>query len=342
MSSFLSCRPMTYRNRGGFTLVELLVVISIIGILIGLLLPAVNAARESGRRTQCGNNMRQLGMGAQHHLETLSFYPSGGWGGDWIGDPTRGFDWKQPGGWCYNLLPFVEQEALHDLGSTEPNFDKRKPLLTAITQQPLVMFLCPTRRRASLYPFQQRSFYNTVSPVPELCNKSDYAACVGTHGPCEADGLFQSYADADSKGPPVGVPANDGVTYCRSMVRSVKIVDGETNTILYGEKLHDSAHYTTGDTACDNHTMMLGFDNDICRTTASTAPVMQDSSRLWSNEIPNGQTYLQCCFGSAHPAGCMFVFCDSSVHLIKFSIDATTFANLGQMNDREPIDASKY
>ena len=100
------------RVRQGFTLVELLVVIAIIGILIGLLLPAVQSVREAARRIQCANHLKQMGLGALNHEEAHGFFPSCGWGWAWIGDPDRGFGETQPGGWIYNLLPFVEQDAL--------------------------------------------------------------------------------------------------------------------------------------------------------------------------------------------------------------------------------------
>ena len=86
----------------GFTLVELLVVVSIIGILIAMLLPAVQSARESGRLVTCKNNLKQIGLAGQAHMEAQGFFPSAGWGQLWTGDPDWGFGATQPGGWHYS------------------------------------------------------------------------------------------------------------------------------------------------------------------------------------------------------------------------------------------------
>src|SRR5690349_21627560 len=109
--------PLRRSCQVGFTLVELLVVIAIIGVLVALLLPAVQAAREAARRTQCANHLEQLSLGALLHEDTHQHLPTGGWNWYWSGDPDRGFDRRQPGGWSYTVLPFIEQKALHDLGT---------------------------------------------------------------------------------------------------------------------------------------------------------------------------------------------------------------------------------
>ena len=133
------------RHRGGFTLVELLVVIAIIGTLAGLLLPAVQAARESGRRTACSNNLKQLATAAESHKTSLGHFPTGGWSSNWIGNPNRGGNWMQPGGWCYTLLPYMESLNLYTLASTAGGRDQ-----LVSTNQPLLV--CPTRRSTGVLP----------------------------------------------------------------------------------------------------------------------------------------------------------------------------------------------
>ncbi len=176
-------------RRGGFTLIELLVVIAIIAILIGLLLPAVQQVRESANRSTCQNNLHQMGV-AVHNVHSLTGkLPSGGWGWDWVGDPDRGYGPEQPGGWVYNLLPFMELDNLRNLGRGQTTLAAKAAGLTLLLQSPAPGFNCPSRRAGG--PFANgrgaEGYYvgdptnssNTTTINPPLLARTDYAACAG-------------------------------------------------------------------------------------------------------------------------------------------------------------------
>ena len=165
-------------KRCAFTLVELLVVIAIIGILIGLLLPAINAAREAGRRTQCLNQVKQMGLACMTHESTNGFLPTDGWSYYWSGDPDRGYTRAQPGGWIYNILPFMEYKSVHDLGAGLSLAAKR-PLLAQIAATVIPTIICPSRRPAKLYPNANGATCNADTP-PQAAH-TDYASNAGTN-----------------------------------------------------------------------------------------------------------------------------------------------------------------
>jgi prepilin-type N-terminal cleavage/methylation domain-containing protein/prepilin-type processing-associated H-X9-DG protein len=317
------------RARRGFTLVELLVVIAIIGILIALLLPAVQAAREAARRNQCVNNLKQWGLAAANHESITHTLPTGGWGYLWIGDANSGFGPSQPGGWIYNCLPFIEQNLIHDLNFGQGNKNQGGALLAAT---PFSGLTCPTRRDAVPYPTAY-TFYNAnyVAAVA----KSDYAANAGSipigegAGPTNLAGAA-AYPWGDNSG-------FNGVSFMRSQVQLRQVTDGTSHTYLFGEKALNPDNYVNGQDTGDDQTAYLGFDCDTVRY--ATSPSLFGTNSLTTNllhDTPGIASYLD--FGSAHPGGAQMVMCDGSVHTIAFEIDPTLHSYLASRNDGQAVD----
>jgi prepilin-type N-terminal cleavage/methylation domain-containing protein len=331
-------------RRAGFTLVELLVVITIIGILISLLLPAVQSAREAARRTQCANNLKQIGLAAINHEHDLGFLPTGGWGWRWGGDPERGFNSRQPSGFFYNILPFMDQVNLHNMGAGLPDPQKRDAISQA-TSTPLAAFNCPTRRQSIAYPYVHSSpYYNMTKP--SVVGRSDYAANGGDTpsgtpwpGPASLSAGDAQLPQALSKlkstadfGPDAALNCT-GVCHLLSTIKMAHIVDGASNTVLAGEKGVAPDGYYSGTLQDDDQGWNLGYDWDVIRWGAVNVdpPIQQDTPGIDAEDS----------FGSAHAAGAQMVFCDGSIHNFTFSIDAHVLGLLCNRADRQAIDWGK-
>ena len=148
-----------------------MVVITIIGILIALLLPAVQAAREAARQTQCRNNLKQLALGCLTNEQALGYFPAPGWSAALVGDPDLGTGGKQYGGWLFNTLPYMEQQALHDLGAGLTATAKM-PLFAQREQTPLAVMNCPTRRPPLVHHFGPNQPSNAATLT--VSAKGDY------------------------------------------------------------------------------------------------------------------------------------------------------------------------
>jgi prepilin-type N-terminal cleavage/methylation domain-containing protein len=323
--------------RRAFTLVELLVVITIIGILIALLLPAVQAAREAARRAQCQNNVKQLALACLHHEQTYRFFPTNGWGTYWEGDPDRGVGKAQPGGWVFNILPFVEQSTIHDLGKQQSFNTKMTVSFLQREATPLAMLSCPTRRKCSLEPdvYYSTGFAYNMNAPPQW-TRSDYAVNTGdlelsTGCEVERAGVPTSLAEGDSPSfvwdSMIGI---SGISFLRSTIKFADILDGSSCTYLVGEKYVRPDYYDTGQDPGDNEGVYMGFANNVSRETQE-AP-SQDTSG-----------YLQyCIFGSAHAEIFHMAMCDGSVHPIAYSIALPIHQALGNRSDGEHLPANAF
>jgi len=250
-----------------------------------------------------------------NHPETFGRFPSGGWGFVWTGDPDRGTDRAQPGGWAYSILPFLEHKELRELGKGSDAAEKRT-LAAKVAQHPLPVFTCPSRRSVGLYPYSEKHPVRNAIAVSQVA-KSDYAANAG-----DVSGGGQGPAtleEGDSGAYGWGnVEQMTGVLYKRSEVRLSDIVDGATNTYLIGEKRCLTQDPDWGD---DQH-MFLGHGLDTARYTTRDLPPMKDGP----DGPPRG-------FGSAHTSGCCFLFADGSVRLISYQIDREIHRSQGNRKD---------
>jgi prepilin-type N-terminal cleavage/methylation domain-containing protein/prepilin-type processing-associated H-X9-DG protein len=301
------------RSRAAFTLVELLVVIAIIGILVALLLPAVQAARESARRIQCSNHLKQLSLACQLHADTHQILPSGG-GPDWTYHMTylNGVAQIAPlqhGSWAFQITPYLEQRAIWEGSGKATDLDRS---IQAI-ETPLKTMFCPTRR------------------APEVIQHADWL----THlpdGSTGSSGRTFGHAKNDYVGSTLDTTSNPDDNNGAGAITQVNprrlqdIVDGTSSTLLLGEKRMNTQLLRQMQ-ANDNEGWTCGWNHDTMRyTSRAPRPDFRHASDPGDDR-----------FGSSHPGGMNIALVDGSVRMIPFNIDATIFSNLGKRNDGQVV-----
>ncbi len=354
-------------NRRGFTLVELLVVIAIIGVLVGLLLPAVQAARESARRSQCQNNLKQIGIGFLNHETTHKFLPCAGWSCVVVGDPLLGAGRKQPGGWMYQILPFIEQQAIYNLtddGNKEAVTPQQKAASITLQQSVVPMFNCPSRRPAKLYDYTLSNTWTPRNGDRALqVARGDYAA---NSGDGEQGKNFYYASENAFKdivtdiAPPYDKPPKDtvtdqyewppfdgqtGINYPGAEIHMKHILDGSGNTYMVGEKYVNGAQYETsciGTTTIqcdggDNHSLYQGYDWDVNRWASDVKEIS-----YWPPlpDTPNLDNFQG--FGSAHASAWNMLMCDGSVHSLSYDIDIQIHKRLANRLDGESVSSANF
>ncbi|MDA0659309.1 MAG: DUF1559 domain-containing protein [Planctomycetota bacterium] len=305
----------SHKRNSGFTLVELLVVIAIIGILVSLLLPAVQAAREAARRTQCVNNLKQIGLAFLNHESERQEFPTGGtdpWHDEGDTKFAKGY------GWMVQILPYVEEVALREISKGYGQGDLQLDI--QVRKTPIGMYYCPSRRQFALH---------INSGGREDCSKgcalNDYASATPANALDQNKRPTQDWFwQGVTHGNVVAGKEYFGVivrTIASPPCKSKDITDGTSKTMVVGEKRLKINRYMLGDWH-DDIGWTDGWDPDIIRYTASQPGVDNDDGRDVGYD-----------FGAAHVAGFNSVYADGHVGLINYNIDLLVLNALGDRRD---------
>ncbi len=305
--------PNRTNSRNAMTLIELMVCISIIGILVSIILPAVQSARESARQTLCINNQRQLALAAQIHEGVFRKFPSGGWGYNWVGMSDQGTGKKQPGSWMFSLLPYLEQKSLWSMSPTSSHPHSRdefqKYVLARVSQ-----LTCPSKGLSDPMQANASVVYRYGSAINSTA-RSDYAVNTG-------DVLLENNAGPASLNDTSFVWAKlgnpNGMAFVRSEIAIADVTDGITNVIYCGEK------WSQRPGVADR-----GYDQPW--STGDSQEVRRFTHDIFLHDGSSDGGFER--FGSVHSAGCVFAFVDGSVRVIHFSVYPTVFKTLGNRFD---------
>jgi prepilin-type N-terminal cleavage/methylation domain-containing protein len=306
----------------GFTLVELLVVIAIIGILVALLLPAVQAARESARRSQCTNNLKQLAIAIDLYHDTYQILPAGA---NWLDDAC-----SPPSDPCENLrgnilmrlLPFIEEQALYDLIDFSTVTDAQlRPDGAPIGATPVATFICPSNDVSSLDAgLASMNYAASRGPTKHLNNSGCSCAIWDLLNQRIGAEAFE-YADHVPGSKFAGV-----FTRGSTQIKYRQITDGLSHTIFMGEVRPDCSEHAARGWANSNNgnglaSTLIDINYDTCNKNHS------DGCHRWCN------WNTEVGFKSAHPGGALFSMGDGSAHFLAETIELFTYNRLGSKAD---------
>ena len=333
--------PLLLSRRRAFTLVELLVVIAIIGILVALLLPAVQYARESARRTQCSNNLAQIAKAIHLHENSIKVLPTGG-DMPWPYLPRYKTSYgavfgpdMQGGGWPYQILPYFENSSVQNQRGANDN-----DMQARIESSPMEMYFCPSRRRNARQDTRVLLDYAAATPTNDLSNTDDsgsqynaffrgYAFDIGqATNQVYSGAIVRTNWNWAANG---GAGASVGST---SPITLSKIKDGTSSTILIGEKRLIPAQYGSG-AWHDDRGWTDGWDPDTLRLTS--APFGPDY-RAQADQNSGTVGDIGYHFGSAHATGMNTAFADGSVKFVPYTMDRVNFQRMGHRSDAQIVD----
>ncbi|MDZ4849396.1 MAG: DUF1559 domain-containing protein [Pirellulaceae bacterium] len=291
-------------SRSAITLVELLVVIAIIGILISLVLPAIQQAREAARRIQCGSGLRQMGIALLNFEHAHKVFPPGAKTSTSLSSSERFF-------WSGQILPDVEQSSLW--ASIDPDLSWRIPGTGnyKALQSMLPLFRCPS----AVAPSRQNHL--VIDRVP--CT---YLACIS--------GLVGRESAQSPGDPQISDPEMDGIFYVNSETRHSDILDGTSTTIMVGEALYLEKilglDYNNVTQLVDHWAIgsPMSGNNEISESLGSTASPINAwmKKNVFIEDVELG-------FSSRHPGGAQVIFADGHLQFIQQNIDPDTWSAMG-------------
>jgi prepilin-type N-terminal cleavage/methylation domain-containing protein/prepilin-type processing-associated H-X9-DG protein len=321
-------------RRRAFSLIELLVVIAIIAVLMALLLPAVQAAREAARRTQCVNNLKQIGLALHNYHSQQNCFPPGYLS---LKDPVTFDNDGQGWGWAARSLNQMEQSPVFN----SINFvlgiefaDNQTSRLTVIQS-----FLCPTDAwRLDIFTVVDSTTTGTTPGAP-ICSvaSSNY---VGSFGKGDPSSLCPYIIDADN-GPP-GRDNGDGIFFRNNVITIAQVLDGTSQTFVAGERSQNLSRASWTGAVTNGSVPLVALQAEAgLDPEGGGALVLSHTGEGHGPNAPSGLAHGDQ-YWSLHPGGANFLFADGSVRFIKEQVGFSIFQGLATRQGGEVLSADQF